>query len=88
MSPFERYTSGNVLPERLKIFVVETIKRAYVNENRRKQPAVIAIRAEDEEEVVDGPRCPLWYTARQKWNFLFLLSQRWEFIGQLLQMFL
>lgn len=55
MSTFEHYISRNLLPERLRIFVVEIIKRAYVNENIRKRPVVIVIRAKDEEEVVDGP---------------------------------
>ncbi len=57
---------------------------------KRKQPVVIVIQAKDEEEVVDGPCYPLYYGTLQdkNGNFMFLLSQRWEFIGQLLQMFL
>lgn len=66
--------SGNVLPEWLRIFVVETIKRAYVNENTRKQPVVIVIQAKDEEEVVDGPCCPLYYGTLQDKNGTFCSS--------------
>lgn len=74
MSPFEHYTSGNLLPERLRIFVVESIKRAYVNENMRKQPVVIVIQAKDEEEVVDGPCSPLYYGTLQDKNGTFCSS--------------